>query len=90
MKETPVQVLARETKNGWQPIRTAPKDGRRLLLAASNSSFPILIGDWYASRRIPAGVRGRPNGCWCFEGVFATEPGDPVPTHWMPLPEAPA
>jgi hypothetical protein len=59
---------------GWQPITTAPKDGRRILLCRA-TDHAVLLGhwdpDWY----------GR--ACWV-AGSSAIEA-----SHWMPLPEPP-
>jgi hypothetical protein len=83
--------------NEWQPIETAPKTGRTLLLG-----YPNVLGKWRTTR-----------GQWMSETYIAeyweepddVEPGwfetsveaDDIPncwriepTHWMPLPAAPA
>lgn len=67
-----------QATQGWQPIETAPKDGRPILLFGGYSGGGINIGAWGGSR--PASWRdghsmGRqfPRPC----------------THWMPLPEPP-
>ena len=59
----------------WQPIETAPRDGTRVLLYEN--------GHYYA------GETEGDDGYWssfCGQYVVTT----PDPTHWMPLPEAPA
>lgn len=64
----------------WQDIKTAPKDGHRILLAGVNSHVSwISIGSWYSRgqffgdddmrRHPPAALR--------------------EPTHWQPLPPPP-
>lgn len=72
----------------WQPITTAPKDGRKALvyrpLAANSGDEPIAV------KRLIGGNRG----CWDStvpEGAVATNPTDGAchTTHWMPLPEPP-
>jgi hypothetical protein len=56
----------------WQPIATAPKDGRMLLLADSGRS---VIGHWYNNALYGPG--------WSLEDGF---PLHPQPTHWAPVP----
>lgn len=69
-----VKPISHET--GWQPIDTAPKDGRHVLLYC----------DYYGVGRC----------AWeSWRGVWRSDDpnhgiGFPHPTHWMPLPEAPA
>lgn len=54
----------------WQPIETAPKDGRRFILLLTPSGWPQVA---YSNT-------------WWTSG-FSVEN---KPTHWMPLPAAPA
>jgi hypothetical protein len=63
----------------WQPIKTAPKDGRRVLIFQPGKK--IKLGEWQDMSRLwPNSVVG-----WkCTNGNFH------APTHWMPLPEPPA
>lgn len=62
----------------WQPIETAPRDGTPILAFCPDDDFlPITGMDtivWEASY-----------DCWFWAGQELIE----VPTHWMPLPEAP-
>lgn len=90
------QLSTAEVLEAWQPIETAPKTGRTLLLG-----YPNVLGKWRT-------VRGQ----WMSEAYIAEnweEPDDaetgwyetsaeaddvpncwPItPTHWMPLPIAP-
>ena len=66
----------------WQPIETAPKDGRDLLLwdGISPEDGPsVMIGQW-----VPRVGSTR--------GVWVASYGDDyyiTATHWMPLPEPP-
>ena len=67
----------------WQPIETAPKDGRRLLAFAYG---PYGVNDVYFSVAQwamdgPGKIQPHVEG-WFWE--FAIRP-----THWMPLPDAP-
>lgn len=64
----------------WEPINTAPMDGTPVLLYARsvNALAPVVMVGWFA------------RGEW-IESVFS--PNGPVgimPTHWQPLPAAPA
>lgn len=60
----------------WQPIETAPKDGRYVLL---------MIPAWYHPPRWRV-ARWKDTGATSgFEGYYG-----PEPTHWMPLPPPPA
>jgi hypothetical protein len=76
----------------WQPIETAPKDGRDVLLFWCDEYGPDTIqvyacGHW---REFGDGSRG-----WIGESFHASEKcfwtrllGE-HPTHWMPLPDPP-
>lgn len=73
----------------WQPIETAPKDEGKLLLWWPGPWTPQpMIGEWdpdkYAAKPRPYWHRadGR------LVGVSDTRKFQP--THWMPLPSAPA
>lgn len=79
----------------WQPIETAPKDGRIIVVCGAPASFkdgrpmdgPCIVrwdDNAYSSE-----------GDWVFAGWLSH--GDPIhdfpieePTHWMPLPDPPA
>lgn len=60
----------------WQDIKTAPKDGRPVLLDNPDWHSRVMRGAWDAHQ-----VAWRVHG---FGGCPATQP-----THWMPLPEPP-
>ena len=64
------------SEDRWQPIETAPKDGSYVLLAGKRRE-DIASGYWPQSAY--AG-----NGAWIWPFVHKH------PTHWMPLPKAPA
>lgn len=80
----------------WQPIETAPKDGRTLLLGYFNSAgkWRTLRGQWMSQNYIDEYWEDSEGvDPWWFEtsveadevpNCWATEP-----THWMPLPKAP-
>lgn len=57
----------------WQPIETAPQDGRRVLLWAKQWEAPN-TGQFYGEH-------------WKIDGQLG--PFAYPPTHWMPLPTPP-
>ena len=58
----------------WQPIETAPKDGREVLVAVDKSyTGGVLVALWCAH-----------DEAWKDWDLDTWEP-----THWMPLPEPP-
>ena len=59
----------------WQPIATAPKDGTEILVYTMGECFYVVAYDDVFSA--PWRIRND-------EGV-----NEAVPTHWMPLPDAP-
>ena len=64
----------------WQPIETAPKDGRRLLLGKWRHGNWIIEVGKYTIHPLP-GMRN-------YE-AFEARSVDFRPSHWMPLPEPP-
>ena len=60
----------------WKPIKTAPKDGTRVLLYDADGTS---IGHYSVHRRISS------------EYGWLGEDGFPLvnPTHWQPLPDPP-
>jgi hypothetical protein len=75
-------VSAVPPKSEWQPIETAPKDGRRLLMFLGDAfRFPDpCVLRW--------GIEdGGDYEGWIDADEFAP---DPQPTHWMPLPLTPS
>lgn len=68
----------------WQPIETAPKDGRELLVA-STAQFG---GLWVARFRLP--LHGEPQNQTHYVKEWRDSNGRwSTPTHWMPLPPPP-
>lgn len=63
----------------WEPIETAPKDGRRILMANNDEASQ---GYWDRE------VEEEGGQCWRFDGPDM-ERFEPVPTHWMRLPDPP-
>jgi hypothetical protein len=72
----------------WQPIETAPKDKENLIWFSTLYCGRVEIGRWetdqYAKKPRPYWTS---NGERIF-GILAYRQG--TPTHWMPLPDAPA
>ena len=60
----------------WQPIETAPKDGKRIL-AWQKTWYMVNTCHWSDN-----------TNCWIKAGVKLEHP-DLWPTHWMPLPKPP-
>lgn len=80
--ERELQALQRAQE--WQPIETAPKDGRRIILGYAGSYSEE--GYWLSD---PS------KNYWGETGWFATDENvlshhPSNPTHWMPLPEPPS
>lgn len=66
----------------WQPIETAPKDERRLLLFNPDESFggwEVMIGAFYEQL-----------GGWQYDGQNPRYSNAHQPTHWQSLPDPPA
>jgi hypothetical protein len=87
-----------ETKapTGWQPIASAPRDGRTLLLGYVNSCgrWRTLRGQWYSQSLIEDEWEEPENGSpgWYETSVENDDPPNcwqTEPTHWMPLPAPP-
>ncbi|MFM0270149.1 hypothetical protein PQQ59_06160 [Paraburkholderia aspalathi] len=95
--EVQADHIADERKMEWLPIETAPKTGRTVLLGYPNSAgkWRTVRGQWMSEAYI-ADYWEEPDDVE--PGWFETsEEADDVPncwriepTHWMPLPAAPA
>lgn len=71
----------------WQPIHTAPRDGRCVLLFASidDDGENMFVGSFVAP------TESGPFGEFIWkEQSGASITAERVVTHWMPLPEPPA
>lgn len=90
---------ASQPGGGWQPIETAPKTGRTLLLGYLNraGNWRTVRGQWMSSEYIDQHWED-PDDPGDLEGWYETsvEADDTPncwhikPTHWMPLPAAPS
>lgn len=69
----------------WQPIATAPKDGRYILLAGpsgySGTPLRVEVCRWYPEYR--------PFQPWVTHSNDSFLDGGEAPTHWMSLPPVP-
>jgi hypothetical protein len=72
----------------WKPIESAPKDGTVVLLFLPDCNRKINIGQFRDTGDVEYGKVIRERKYWMVDGWF-TVGADPVPTHWMPLPEPP-
>lgn len=76
---------------GWQPIETAPKDGTPVILwtvwvgdeISPDPFSEVQIGYWDHGNDLPASHDFSRRPEWVVQRIG-------VPTHWMPLPAAPA
>ena len=73
----------------WQPIETAPKDGREILLCrATNADGKPITDAWGLFVQVAAWWDG--DEAWI---VYCSLPGEPrlhfEPTHWAELPPNP-
>lgn len=67
---------------GWQPISTAPKNEKRVLLFNPDE----FIGGW----GVQSGGYYEQLGGWQYDGQTTAYSNAHQPTHWMPLPDPPA
>lgn len=85
----------------WMPIETVPKDGTSILVMSANDDAAY-VASWGEYPGNPV-VDGSGADSWMYGWIFKNpylhagghEEGflgwddDPMPTHWMPLPELP-
>jgi hypothetical protein len=70
----------------WQPIETAPLDGSKVIILLNGH---VTVGDYSVREHFENGKSVYRNASWRVLGMYW--PGEePAPTHWMPLPKAPA
>lgn len=85
MARAAVEAYHAAAPSEWQPIETAPKDGRDILLF--NLAWSMSFGEWQ--------IGWWKEDCWNFQSemnldVLEDEDTDTwQPTHWMSLPEPP-
>jgi hypothetical protein len=74
----------------WQPIETAPKDGRDIIVMYVHIDTQCVHSAYYATAA--EGYEAGDIGWWSyvFSEVSRTKlEGFMAPTHWMPLPPPP-
>lgn len=82
-------VIHRFYRPAWRPIRTAPKDGRWIIIYSTDLELPVSIGAYY--REEERDERGRfIGGGWTGADIDGLPSGYLNPTHWMPLPDPPS
>lgn len=86
------------TKQDWQPIETAPKDGTRILIYWPSYLYEydgfgiepgeekIAIGWWFENPRLALLTSGYFHDQHELDDCGLAHPAH-APTHWMPLPE---
>jgi hypothetical protein len=73
----------------WQPMETAPKDGREVILAVKvRAGMPgkCLVGHWMPGGHCVEDHPAIERGWYFWNGLLFDGPAEP--THWMPLPAA--
>lgn len=88
------QPAACAADDGWQPIETAPKDGRVLWLGYYNAhgNWRTLRGEWVSADQIAECWEEEAEPGWYETAVEAEDPPSvwaTSPTHWRPLPKPP-
>lgn len=71
------------SKNQWQPIETAPKDGA-FFLAWEPGGLPSVTVAYFSTYENIDFL------CYADEGLAELHPDGPEATHWMPLPAPPS
>lgn len=75
----------------WQPIATAPRDGTSVLLYVPDMRQPVCVGRWFETETREFGEVTHESKSWLIQDFALRMFGRaPEPTHWMPLPAAPA
>lgn len=69
----------------WQPIETAPRDGRAIMLANAGGAW---IGKYMSSYR-SGYVPDNPWFSLMLNHDHMCSKLGVIPTHWMPMPKAP-
>lgn len=81
--------------DGWEPIETAPKDGRELIGHRSDQGQFVFRWAW-AEEFVPKDLNGDPTEhydedfAWWWHDRWGWMEGEETPTHWRPLPTPPA
>lgn len=96
--ELQARIAQLEQECAWQPIETAPIDGTRILLC--NNDSDSAVGFWVPAEDDGVDCMGDDGGFVDIEyqtfkparsfGMKSHQYEGNQPTHWMPLPKAPA
>lgn len=73
----------------WQPIETAPKDGRHVLIANDTPGSIHPCEGYYVTPEHRYGKEPKHAGWWRLAGSSEASVHGRTPTHWMPLPPPP-
>lgn len=81
--------MSAQSELKWEPIETAPKDGREVLMIAKRAG---VSGSFLVGHYMPGGhcIEDHPPidaGWYFWNGCMFDWTSNP--THWMPLPEPP-
>lgn len=76
-------VRREEREKAWRPIKTAPQDGRTILVGHASRRLDAVSVRWMISD-----AKSAPDGAW-FIGGYDGPRLRWEPTHWMPIPDAP-
>lgn len=80
-------------KNNWQPIETAPRDGRKLLMTDGKEiqvCYPKLFPRPIAGEDEKSLQQSKAGDRWeYFRHPKSNDTWSLTPTHWMELPELP-
>lgn len=92
VKELIERARATPAPAGWQPIESAPRDGTRFL---GLTKFGVEMVKWCDGAKADnygphAGWIGVEQDSSCIPASFRRPNAQHQPTHWMPLPTAPA
>lgn len=71
------EALTKLRERHWQPIDTAPQDGTEIIGTNGVDVFMCVFNDPHCY------------GVWAYSYDSGAVEVEPVPTHWMPVPELP-
>jgi hypothetical protein len=71
----------------WQPMKSAPKTGERILLWVPNYEGSLRIGQYMRRQHYANGKLVADWERWTIDGIleFDDDEKKPNPTHWRPL-----
>jgi hypothetical protein len=75
----------------WRPIKTAPRDGTRILLQSEiGLDDGVFVGSFDTSADVDVDRCAYPFGPFVWRGHPDGTVAEDLVTHWMPLPKGPA